>query len=146
MGHTEKKCKLRFGDGCVHPGKSFPYGEWLKVPAPSSRSSEPRSTGTTSSQNPGGLKRESSIRGLDTFDFRPSRRGDGNSSRTMGGKENELRPLSKSDNSNGAGSQHGQGSHEMRVEERMVVKPSQMNNRKKKVVELGAMDEDRQEK
>lgn len=36
MGHIERKCQLRFGEGFSDLGKNFPYGEWLKVLAPGS--------------------------------------------------------------------------------------------------------------
>lgn len=31
VGHVERKCRMRFEDGFVDPGRDFPYGDWLKT-------------------------------------------------------------------------------------------------------------------
>lgn len=77
LGHFERKCTLRFQAYFVDPGKSFPYGEWLKVPAPGS-AARASPSGTTRPTMAGGLAE--SVRGADIFDVGPQRR--------VGGKEN----------------------------------------------------------
>lgn len=140
VGHMEKKCKLRLGDGFVDPSKSFPYGEWLKVPNPGSRHTESRPMGPTGLQHQGGLWRESSIRGLQTFGFSNVGRGEVSSSRIVGDKENEMRPFLHFGMNNGIVPHKGQGNQELRMEKRSMVKPSQTKNQKKKVVEVRDMD------
>lgn len=142
VGHLEKKCTLRFGEGFVDPGISFPYGEWLKAPSPGSRFSEARSSGTAVSL-PGRLERDDTIRGAAIFGVSQHGDGEGSSGSSGRGKENSGKSLPLTHNSLIVKPQAFKGAPNDRTAERSAVKISITKNRKKKATELGVSEDGR---
>lgn len=143
MGHLEKKCQIRFRDDFVDPEKAFPYGEWLKVPAPGSSILESRAVSYTKLSNNSRGAQSTNQQGVHIIEFGQQRTFGTHSSRCSGDKENipgvSQRQLSFTER----GVSNNRKGKETARTERSLIKPSQTKNRKKKTVEMDAMEDDR---
>lgn len=128
VGHLEKKCILRFRDGFVDPRKNFPYGEWLKAPVPGSG-------GRGEQQNP--------RRGVNIFEVGGEDSRGTSTVSGLGSKVNGSAGSHRSVVGSVRGVLESGKRKESRELARTALKPSQAKNRKKKAVELDAMEEDR---